>query len=425
MLSPQRQRVLRERVERLRLFDPKEYLSLNDDVSSASDPIQHYVDFGIWEQRPFRSKDRFVNLLGSIVPEPDPSSPPLTIEATANTLAHIHQLDVGVFVSSEGNFFMKEIAEQMVLGLKQLGVRATLLDEHADIEKRPTTCIFVAPHEFFTLGRGKAWVREDILASGFMYSTEQVQTPWFRAGLPFILASRGVIDLNFQTQSFFREAGLPSLFYFPGYDFTAASKSNTVPDHPLVRALPKTVVSYDESTDIWAERPLDLAFVGAESPLREEFLAQSAAYFSSLSCFIYYVRARRLPLVVEDQDTRPALNQFIGRRSKIVLNIHQTEVGYFEWHRMVMQGVWQKALVISNPCLPHPLFKPGLHYLEEIPRRIPKLIQWLLETPRGRLTAERIRHEAFAALVEQASMRKMSLLLSDFLLSNSPSARNP
>ena len=70
-----------------------------------------------------------------------------------------------------------------------------MLDETSDIETRPPICLFVAPHEFFTLGRGTDWVRDDVLSEGFMFGTEQVQTTWFNLSLPFILMSRGMLDI--------------------------------------------------------------------------------------------------------------------------------------------------------------------------------------------------------------------------------------
>jgi hypothetical protein len=100
------------------------------------------------------------------------------------------------------------------------------------------------------------------------------------------------------------------------------------------------------------------------------------------------------------------------------LNVHRADIGYFEWHRMVMQGIAHKALVISDPCLAHPYFEPGTHYLEEIPRRIPNLVDWLLGTRRGRLKAEQVRYDGYARLAEVASAEKVSARLAQFLLAN-------
>lgn len=416
-LGRQNRELLRERVLNFPLFRGAEYRAMHADLQQV-EPLQHYVHHGLWERRPFIRSQKIAGALASIADDPAPDADILAPLRLGAVIKRAHELDVGIYVSSQGNFFMSEIAEMVALGLRRSGVKATLLSENASIEGRPRHCIYFAPHEFFELGRGPRWATEDVLSTGFMFSTEQAQTPWFRTALPYLLCARGTIDLNYQTYRLFRESGIPALFYFPGYPAEGVAEA-PLPDHPLARSLPRAARSYDTSSDVWAERPLDLVFLGAESPIREEFLARNAAYLASLSTFIYYVRLggfRTGPLVPTAQDPRPALNRYICRRAKIVLNLHQGEVGYFEWHRMVMQGMWHRALVVSDRCLPHPVFKAGVHYLEETPRRIPKLIDWLLTTSEGRLAAEKVRNEATAVLVEQASMRRMSLRLAAFLL---------
>lgn len=82
--------------------------------------------------------------------------------------------------------------------------------------------------------------------------------------------------------------------------------------------------------------------------------------------------------------TSTGINCALAQRAKIVLNIHRDWLGYFEWSRMVMQGFWQGACVVSDPSLPSPIFEPGIHYLEENVRQIGELIRWLLETQEGR-----------------------------------------
>jgi hypothetical protein len=72
------------------------------------------------------------------------------------------------------------------------------------------------------------------------------------------------------------------------------------------------------------------------------------------------------------------------------LNIHRDDIPYFEWHRMVQQGMALGALVVSDGCLPHPHFKPNEHFLQDEVRQVPNLIEWVLNTPDGRIAAGRI-----------------------------------
>jgi hypothetical protein len=123
-----------------------------------------------------------------------------------------------------------------------------------------------------------------------------------------------------------------------------------------------------------------------------------------------------MPQAQQPGDARAALEAFVGRRSKIVLNLPREEIGLVDWRRMILGGFAQRALVVSGPLLPHPIFRPGVHYFEDSRRRIPKLIDWLIDTPEGRLAAERARLEAHAALAEHASPVRGAAALAGFLL---------
>ncbi|MDT8870873.1 hypothetical protein RAA17_06200 [Komagataeibacter rhaeticus] len=70
----------------------------------------------------------------------------------------------------------------------------------------------------------------------------------------------------------------------------------------------------------------------------------------------------------------------------------------FEWHRIVKGAMANGSVVVSEPCLPHPVFRPGIHFLEETGRHIPNLIEWLLHArwpgaggrnPHGHMAADR------------------------------------
>jgi len=109
------------------------------------------------------------------------------------------------------------------------------------------------------------------------------------------------------------------------------------------------------------------------------------------------------PLYINDSDAIIGLCQ----RSKILLNIHQSEVPYFEWQRIVFQGFWQKTVVVSEPCFHAPGFKPGIHYIEAEPDDIPGIIQWLLTTAEGREKAEELRRNAYEQLINRFDMSKV------------------
>jgi hypothetical protein len=81
-------------------------------------------------------------------------------------------------------------------------------------------------------------------------------------------------------------------------------------------------------------------------------------------------------------------NWALSQRAKIALNLHRDWTGYFEWSRMVLRGFWQGACVVSDRGLSNPIFDSGVHYLEESPRHLFELVNWLLSTEDGRAKLE-------------------------------------
>ncbi len=299
---------------------------------------------------------------------------------------------IGIYVSSHGNVFMVDLADDLASDLRSAGVRVDVLDERSDIESRPPTCLFVAPHEFFTLGRGSDWVRTDILSEGFMFGTEQLQTNWFTLSLPFILMSRGMLDICAQTASLFERLAMATLHVLPGARHRPPPLTERDRDHPLFGVLPPTARSDIDPSLPFAARPIDISFFGTSSPRRDAFFARNAAFFADYETFNYNRRPGRGPIRSEGEDG--ALTRLAGHvsgHSKITLNIHREEFGYFEWHRMVRLGMCTGSLVVSDPCLPHPDFVANEHYLQENARHIPDLLEWLLKTEDGASEANRVR----------------------------------
>jgi len=88
----------------------------------------------------------------------------------------------------------------------------------------------------------------------------------------------------------------------------------------------------------------------------------------------------------------------LSQRSKIVLNVHRGETGYFEWHRLAVRGMWQRALVVSETSMPVPWLEPGVHYIEAELDELPARIEELLLSESGQAEAERVRTAGFEAL---------------------------
>ena len=390
------------RLKQLEVFDAEDYLRRNQDVAAAGvDPYAHFIQSGALEGRGRTNPENLARIMSGLTlfdhavraappDQCDDSDLPQLIEDVRH---------VGLFVSSHGNVFMDDLAEDLAADLRSTGIRVDVLDETSDIDTRPPTCLFIAPHEFFTLGRGTEWVRDDVLCESFVFGTEQVQTSWFNLALPFVLMSRGVVDICPQTASLFERLAMATLHVLPGARQRPHKLTERDKRHPLFGVLPRAAQRDSDPVAPFADRTLDISFFGTSSPRRDAFFARNAAFFAEYECFNYCRRPGRGPIRGEGEDG--ALTRLAGHvagHSKITLNIHREEFGYFEWHRMVWLGMCAGSLVVSDPCLPHPDFVANEHYLQENARHIPELLEWLLRTEDGAREAERVRGNVVALI---------------------------
>ncbi len=407
------------RLRRFKTFDGEDYLRRNADVAAAGvDPYTHFIQSGALEGRGRVDPEELARLMSGFMlfdhavrSLPPPHEDDADLADLVADIGH-----VGIYVSSHGNMFMEEIAEDLAADLRSIGVSVDLMDENSPIDGRPQVCLFIAPHEFFTLGRGPDWVRDDVLAEGFMFGTEQVQTTWFNLALPFILLSRGMLDICPQTADLFQRTGMAALHVLPGARLRPHGLTERDKRHPLFRVLPKSAQSDPDPRLPFGERPIDIAFFGNSSPRRDQFFTRNAAFLAEYETFNYCRRPGRGPIRGQSEDG--ALTRLAGHvsgHSKITLNIHREEFGYFEWHRMVRLGMCSGSVVVSDPCLPHPSFVANEHYFQERTRHIPDLLEWLLTTEDGGREAERVRANVDTLITNVFETRRTAAQILRFL----------
>lgn len=377
------------RLKKLPYYSDKEYIRMNADKIILRDPAEHAITIGMGEGREFISKINVAKFLGK--------------ESKKNNSYNIISGSIekcdktfGVFYHTKGNVFIKELSEILVEYLIESGLNTTLYTEELSIDNAPDVCIFSAPHEFFFLKGSEDWNDETIIRKSIMFNTEQPQTLWFCRALMFILMSDTVIDLSYQNMKAFEEVGLKTFFFDPipkidcGEILTSSDKNQTI-----YKVIPETSSSpFDAS----CSRHYDVSFFGNSSPKRDKFFAKSSQFFSELETFIYYRKSNGVIPSNEKYDVLSRLPKYVTQRSKIALNIHRDDSTFFEWHRIVLQAMTQGAVVVTDECLPHPLYIEGVHYMVETPRHMPDLIDWLLNTVEGNIKLSTIQHNCFNIL---------------------------
>jgi hypothetical protein len=172
-------------------------LSEQDVDKSGLHRLDHYMRYGIQAGFNCTSLGTIARLWREVLLEK-----PATICTAA--LDNPGRYKAAVYVSSLGNFFMTEIADVIVCGLREAGVDARRLSEKDAPLPGTTHHIVVAPHEFFVLGDGRKWATDEFVSRAVLFSTEQIQTQWFARSLVFLLRAKAVADMNQQTAAILR-----------------------------------------------------------------------------------------------------------------------------------------------------------------------------------------------------------------------------
>lgn len=319
---------------------------------------------------------------------------------------------VTVLVHSAGNLFMSELADLLKAGLAAAGFDASSADERAVWGWSQETLglrIIVAPHEFFHLpheGRRApaAWAEGAVLLN-----VEQLQTAWFAREVPYLRKAAAVWDLSLQSAARLARAGFPSAFLPLGYvpDFAPYALQSQIPKVPALDGLEAPLRDFCPAPEApLAQRPIDIFFIGSLSPRREAVLGRMAPRLARWRC--HWVLPRSSQPLVRGRNAVLEREACLGlaQRSKIVLNLHQSDELFFEWHRIVHQGIWQRALVLTESVQEPLHFQAGQHFLEAPLEELPDLLDWVLGTPVGMETAERVRKQGYRRLVEDVNLAR-------------------
>lgn len=346
---------------------------------------------------------------------PDPIQARVSVYKTGAPFIEQPVRNVRIYVAAAGNHFFREIAALIQCGFGDIGIPAAVISAEtvetcADAAlTKADLHLIVAPHEFFHFipqavrwphSHGRVW----------MLNTEQAHTPWFAGARAHFHLADLVLDMDCGLAGQLGREGILAEHLPLGFSPSCHLFDGTAPvsENIATRGLPKRIREYVAVSPPLAEplenRPIDCCFFGNSVDRRAVFFARHAALFAKLRAYL-----RLLPLTVplrvgintplSTQDTSA-----IVRRSKVALNIHQSHYTYFEWHRIVLQGIWQGALVVSEPCTEAFPFRPNLDYVATDLFAMADTLEYLLFSEDGRALSEKIRCHAYTTLITRCLM---------------------
>jgi len=273
---------------------------------------------------------------------------------------------IHLFITSKSNLFIVEIAQLICAGFREAGFIAELFVDRIPAEETPNDTIqmVVTPHEFYNLFFSPQFPETEIRRRTrqlYLLGTEQPESDWFHSNLVIAPYARAMLDINPLGVAGYRARGL-RCFHLP------------LGHHPLLNTtgIVPTI-----------EREIDICLLASLTERREKFLAEHADFFTERSCHL-----RLVPIGFAKTETTKSYlptgeRNALLQRSKILLNVHYSELRYFEWHRMLI-GLANGCCIVTETCEGYAPLVPGKHFVMVEPDEVIRACDYYLAHPEGR-----------------------------------------
>jgi hypothetical protein len=279
------------------------------------------------------------------------------------------------FVSaSRQNVFFSELLDALADALSAQGIA---VEHSVDCfpELRDGLVYVFVPHELLPLLMPDAHPSEPQLRRSVTICTEQPGTGWFDEDARISKRAAATIDINRLGVSALKKLGVRARLLQLGY-------------------ISKWDRWYgDESS----KRPVDLTFLGGVTPRRLTALARCGGFIAG--------RRTELHLTETNLPHQAGSKHFISgerkwellRSSKVLINIHRSELGYLEWQRAV-EAIANGCVLLSEHSLGFGPLVAGEHFASVSFDSLDVALEGLLEDE-DRLTS--IRTSAYAFLRDE------------------------
>ena len=311
-----------------------------------------------------------------------------------------------LYTSSVGNYFFSELRDLLAAAFQSLGLQVDVRDEREGFSKVADWHLIVAPHEFFYLGGGLELRDQPSPSNIILFNTEQPSTQWYTRAYHCFSKAYGIWDINHHSSQEISGEGFNCEYVPLGYlsDFKPFQEIKELPEHYGTCSLDEKIRKNTYLHKPFADRPIDILFLGTLSARREKFFAHTSRVLSNHICYLHLPEAQGPLLAGFNTPMDTATSVGLAQRSKILLNIHRGADRYFEWHRIVMHGIWNRALVVTEPCGDGPPFQPGVHFIEAPLSQIPDVVEYYLTDRKGQVEAQAITLRGFQTLREQCKL---------------------
>lgn len=292
---------------------------------------------------------------------------------------------VAVYVNSCGNYFMQEIADLIYFGFQDAGHSVRKGGKGTFFYPDVTWHVIIAPHEFFSEEYYKGLTMR-LPPKTILVNTEQPGSLWYHQASILFSSAYAIWDIEYESFKKLKGLHQRTAFLPLGYteQFACWNDIPILPDTYATCHLEKNEKQFSASLRPWMERPIDIIFIGLATERRKKFFAKNAKSFSRYHCYLLLLKDSGGPWIASKNTVLDTPTVYgLMQRSKILLNIHQQDSRYFEWQRMIMQGVANKTLVITESSGKAPPFIQNKDYIQCSANTIAKHVEDILREKSG------------------------------------------
>jgi hypothetical protein len=244
------------------------------------------------------------------------------------------------FVSaSRQNVFFAELLDALADALEGRGLAV----EHAvDCfpQLRDGLVYVFVPHELLPLLMPDAHPSEPQLRRSVTICTEQPGTSWFEESARISQRAAATIDINRMGVAALKKLGVDAKFlqlgYTPRWDHGHGMRDSG--------------------------RPVDVAFLAGVTPRRLNALARCARHLAGRRTELHLPEAMVPHQAGSEFFLSGARKWDLLSRSKLLMNVHRSELGYFEWQRAI-EAMINGCVLLSEHSLGFDPLIPGEHFV--------------------------------------------------------------
>ena len=275
-----------------------------------------------------------------------------------------------VVVMSPGqSWFVRELAETVSYELELQGIPCSLRTDGFPEPRPDRVYVLPAPREFVAVEGESALPDDSILKRTVFICADPAASVAAEEHLALLRRAGAVFAIDVGSVMSLQRAGIPARTLRPGY--------STLRDR----------------FDPEADRPIDVMFLATHSPRRTRLLNNYAAVLSRHNCL--------LQIADSAWPNSAGSSSFLAEgkhdqleRTKVVINLHQTDEQGFEMLR-ALEAMHCGAVVVSEHSSMMAPFVPGEHLLVAAPESVPFVAEAVLRDPS---LQRRLREQAYERL---------------------------